>query len=80
MRIFYVGVYFNQMLFCSTGGGVCVHMNYKEGLELRSAINGVILERVVSILALVFLVRATMPLLLLPRLNDVSLDRVCLRR
>ena len=80
VRIFYVGVYFNQMLLCSTSGGVCMHMTYKKGLELRGAINGVILERVASILALMFLVGATMPLVLLPRFNDASLDRVCLRR
>lgn len=68
------------MLLCSTGSGLYVQMTYKEGLELRGVINGVILERVASILALVFLVGATMPLLLLPRLNHASLDRVYLRR
>jgi len=75
VRLYYVGVYFNQVLPGGTGGdGVRMYMTYKEGLELRGAINGVILERVAAVLALVLLVGATLPFFLLPYLNDVSRD------
>ena len=74
VRLYYVGVYFNQVLPGGTGGdGVRMYMTYKEGLELRGAINGVILERVAVVLALVLLVGATLPFFLLSYL-DVRLQ------
>ena len=75
VRLFYVGVYFNQVLPGGAGGdGVRIYLTYKEGLKLRGAINGVILERVAAVLALVLLVGATMPFFLLPRLGDAGRD------
>ena len=58
------------------GDGVRRYLTYKEGLKLRGAINGVILERVAAVVALVLLVGATLPFSLLPRLRDAGRDWV----
>ncbi len=65
IRLFFVGAFFNQALPGGTGGdAVRVYMIYREGISLRNAINGVVIERVATVLALVALVDATQPLFL----------------
>ena len=62
VRFFYVGSFFNQALPGGTGGDfVRVYLVYKAQWGLRGALNGVILERVVTVLALVILVISTLP-------------------
>lgn len=57
VRLFYIGIFFNQALPGGTGGdAVRVYMAYKGGIGLRGAFNGVVLERVAAVLALVLLV------------------------
>lgn len=64
-RLFYIGIFFNQALPGGTGGDAMrVYMVYKAGLGLRGALNGVILERVATVLALVILVLVTQPFFL----------------
>jgi uncharacterized membrane protein YbhN (UPF0104 family) len=63
VRLFYVGAFFNQALPGGTGGdAVRIFLSYREGAELRQAINGVLIERVATVLALVALVDVTQPL------------------
>ncbi len=65
MRLFYIGMFFNQALPGGTGGdAVRMYLAYKNGLTPSGAINGVIVERVATVLALVILVDATQPLFL----------------
>ncbi len=62
VRLFYIGTFFNQALPGGTGGdAVRVYMVYKANWGLRGALNGVILERVATVLALVMLVVGTLP-------------------
>ena len=62
VRLFYIGTFFNQALPGGTGGDVVrVYMVYKADWGLRGALNGVILERVATVLALVMLVVGTLP-------------------
>lgn len=61
-RLFFVGVFFNQTLPSAIGGdAVRIYFVYREGLSLRNAVNSVLLERIVSIAALVILVLAFYP-------------------
>jgi len=70
MRLFYIGMFFNQALPGGTGGdAVRMYLAYKNGLSPAGAINGVIVERVATVLALVILVDATQPLFL-PHVPD----------
>jgi glycosyltransferase 2 family protein len=63
--IYYIGVFFNLVLPGSVGGdGVRMWKARREGLELHQAINGVMLERAITVFALVLLVVFTQPLLL----------------
>jgi len=72
IRLFYIGSFFNQALPSSVGGDpVRMYKAYKLGLELRSAINGVLLERVVTVVALVLLVDVTHPWFL-PRVDEAT--------
>lgn len=65
MRLFYIGMFFNQALPGGTGGdAVRMFMARRLGASLRHAINGVLIERVATVLALVVLVDATQPLFL----------------
>jgi glycosyltransferase 2 family protein len=58
-------VFFNLVLPGSVGGdGVRMWKARREGLELHQAINGVMLERAITVFALVLLVVFTQPLLL----------------
>ena len=59
---FYIGVFFSQVLPSSVGGdAVRIYKAYRAGLGLKSAVNGVLLERAVTVVALVILVIATQP-------------------
>ncbi|NQU62382.1 MAG: flippase-like domain-containing protein [Rhodospirillales bacterium] len=61
-QIFYFGVFFNQVLPSSVGGdAVRIYKTYRDGLSLRGAVNGVLLERVAAVLALVVLILAMLP-------------------
>ncbi len=65
LRIYYIGVFFNQALPSSVGGdAVRIYKAYRVGLPLGAAFNGVILERVGTVLALIILVAATQPVFL----------------
>lgn len=62
VRLFYIGSFFNQTLPGGAGGdAVRVYLVYKAGSGFRGALNGVVLERVVTVLALVLLVVGTGP-------------------
>jgi len=62
VRLFYIGVFFSQALPGGTGGdAVRIYMAYKADIGLRGAINGVILERVATVVALVLMALATLP-------------------
>ncbi|NQV98262.1 MAG: flippase-like domain-containing protein [Rhodospirillales bacterium] len=64
VRIFFIGMFFNQALPGGTGGdAVRVYLAYKGGLELRCALNGVMLERVAAVVALILLVDLAQPFL-----------------
>ncbi|HEX9703496.1 MAG TPA: lysylphosphatidylglycerol synthase transmembrane domain-containing protein [Rhodospirillales bacterium] len=60
--LFYIGVFFSQVLPSSVGGdAVRMYKAYRAGLGLRAAVNGVLLERAVTVVALVVLVIGTQP-------------------
>jgi len=62
LRLFYIGMFFNQALPGGTGGdAVRMYMGYRSGLPLRGAINGVMLERLATVFALVLVVDITQP-------------------
>ncbi|MEE2745608.1 MAG: lysylphosphatidylglycerol synthase transmembrane domain-containing protein [Pseudomonadota bacterium] len=63
-RILYIGVFFNQTLPSSVGGdAVRMYLSRRAGLPLIGAINGVMLERVATIIGLILLVIITQPFL-----------------
>jgi uncharacterized membrane protein YbhN (UPF0104 family) len=63
-RLYYISTFFGLVLPGAVGAdAVRVWMTHKSGLKLGAAINGVMLERIVTVLALVLLVAATQPLL-----------------
>lgn len=65
VRLYYISTFFGLVLPGAVGAdAVRIWMAHKAGLKLGSAINGVALERIVTVLALVLLVAATQPLLL----------------
>ena len=62
LRLHLIGFFFNQALPSSVGGDpVRVYCAYKEGLSLKNSINGVILERVVTVIGLIILVVLATP-------------------
>ncbi len=62
LRLFYIGMFFNQALPGGTGGdAVRMYLGYRSGLTMRTAINGVMLERIVVVIALVLMVDITQP-------------------
>lgn len=62
--LFYIGGFFNQTLPSSVGGDVVrVYKAYKEGVSLKGSINGVMLDRIATVVALVLLVAALQPFL-----------------
>ncbi len=69
-RLFWIGGFFSQALPSSVGGDpIRIYMAYKDGLPLGKAINGVMLERVVTIVGLVVLVAVVQPAFL-PKLDE----------
>ena len=69
-RLLYIGIFFNQTLPSAVGGdAVRMYLARKEGLTLQGAINGVMLERVVTLIGLILLVVVTQPFLL-ERIGD----------
>jgi len=61
-RLYLVGTFFNQALPSAFGGdAVRIYRAYKEGLSLKCSINGVMLERVATILGLILLVIIATP-------------------
>ena len=63
LRIFYIGMFFNQALPGGTGGdAVRVYLAYKHGLEIRGAVNGVTLERLFTVVGLILLIDTTQTL------------------
>jgi len=59
-RLLYIGIFFNQTLPSAIGGDVVrMYLARKEGLTLQGAINGVMLERVVTLMGLILLVVVT---------------------
>ena len=72
-QLFYIGAFFNQTLPSSVGGdAVRMYKAYRHGLGLRAAVNGVVLERVVTVVALVVMVDATQPWFA-PRVDDATM-------
>ena len=60
IRLFYIGAFFNQALPGGSGGdAVRMYLSHKFGLSLRNAVNGVIIERIATVLALIALVDIT---------------------
>lgn len=79
-RLFWIGGFFSQALPSAVGGDpIRIYMAYKDGLPLGKAVNGVMLERVVTIIGLVVLVAAVQPVFL-PKLdaNGQMLTQVAL--
>ncbi len=69
-KLFWIGGFFSQALPSSVGGDpIRIYMAYKDGLPLSKAINGVMLERVVTIIGLTLLVIAVQPWFV-PKLNE----------
>lgn len=71
-RLMYVGAFFYQTLPASVGGDVVrTFLAYRLGVPLRSAVNGILLERVLALGALVLLVAAVQPVFL-PRVGEAA--------
>jgi glycosyltransferase 2 family protein len=70
LRFMYIGAFFHQTLPASVGGdAVRTYLAYRHGVSLRGAINGIMLERVVTLAALILLVAAVQPVFL-PRVGS----------
>ncbi len=68
--LFYIGTFFSQVLPSSVGGdAVRVYKAYRAGLGLRGAVNGVLLERAVTVATLVIMVVGTQPWFV-PRIGE----------
>jgi uncharacterized membrane protein YbhN (UPF0104 family) len=60
--LYFIGIFFNQALPSAVGGdAVRIYRAYKEGLSLHCSINGVMLERVATVLGLIILVVLATP-------------------
>jgi len=76
IRLFLIGAFFSQALPSSVGGDpVRMYKAYKLGLSIREAVNGVLLERVVTVVGLVILVDATQPWFT-PQVNHPSVNLI----
>ena len=70
VRFFFIGAFFSQTLPSSVGGdAVRIYKTWRAGLTLGAAVNGVMLERIAAVVALVTLVAATQPFFL-PRVGE----------
>jgi len=68
-KLFWIGGFFSQALPSSVGGDpIRIYLTHKDGLPLGKAVNGVMLERVVTIVGLVVLVAVVQPVFL-PKLD-----------
>ncbi|MDC0985835.1 lysylphosphatidylglycerol synthase transmembrane domain-containing protein [Alphaproteobacteria bacterium] len=57
LKFFYIGMFFNQTLPSSVGGdAVRIFLVYKNGINLRGAINGVMLERISAVIGMILLI------------------------
>lgn len=69
-RIMFIAIFLNQALPSTIGGDAArMYFSRRDGLDLATAINGVMLERMVAVIGLILLVVATQPLLL-ARIGD----------
>ena len=76
IRLFYIGSFFSQALPSSVGGDpVRMYKTYRLGLSVREAVNGVLLERVVTVFSLVLLVDV-MQAWFTPRVDHPSVDLI----
>lgn len=65
LRLTFIGAFFNQTLPSSAGGdAIRIYKAYKAGLPLASSVNGVMLERLATVLGLLVLVLACQPFFL----------------
>ena len=70
IKIIYISIFFNQTLPSTIGGDAYkIYLARKTGIDLKSAINGVMLERAVALLGLILLVILSQPFLL-ARIGD----------
>ena len=70
IKILYISIFFKQTLPASIGGDAFkIFLGRKAGIDLKSAINGGMLERVIALLGLIILVIITQPFLL-ARIED----------
>ena len=70
LRMIYIAAFFNQALPSTIGGDAArMVLSRRAGLSLASAVNSVMLERVVAVLGLILLVVITQPFLL-ARIGD----------
>lgn len=80
VRLFYIGAFFNQALPGGNGGDAArMYLSHKQGLSVRHAVNGVLIERVATVLALVLLVDVTQPFFmqnLTPEMASLSLSGI----
>ena len=73
LKILYISTFLNQALPSTIGGDVLrIFLSRKAGIGLREAINGVMLERIITILGLILLVLITQPFLI-TTIEDTSL-------
>jgi len=71
-RVTYIGLFFNQTLPSAVGGDAFrIYLANKSGTGIGKAANSVLIERVITVLALVMLVAFTQPLLL-SRIEDTQ--------
>lgn len=76
LAILYIGIFFNQTLPSSVGGdAVRMYKTYKAGLPLSAAINGVMLDRIATVVALVLVVLVLQPFLVV-RVEDPMMQLV----
>ncbi|HIF58594.1 MAG TPA: flippase-like domain-containing protein [Rhodospirillales bacterium] len=70
IKIIYISIFFNQTLPSTIGGDAFkIYLARKTGIDLKSAINGVMLERAIAFLGLILLVILSQPFLL-ARIGD----------
>ncbi|MDA1088912.1 MAG: lysylphosphatidylglycerol synthase transmembrane domain-containing protein [Proteobacteria bacterium] len=76
IQLFYIGAFFSQILPSSVGGdAVRIYKIYREGIGLRASVNGVLLERAVTVVALVVLVDITFPWFM-PRVDAATMKLI----
>ena len=62
LRIYLIGLFFNQVLPSSVGGdAVRIYKSFRAGLTVKESVHGVMLERAVTVLGLLILVPIAAP-------------------